>query len=212
MQNKLSQQLQKLFSDVQIQWYANQRLRLMIWGVLYIVLFYLCLVIYDWRQPHNDNLEQLQRKAVRLNQLDHQKDWPERLSQEQQIAQAIAQKLWQASSPSLAEADMQNALRGLLVSHNTQSLRLRLAPTESIEVGGKSMYKVIAEVGGTMSPNDFDHFIKALADNSKLLVVQRMTYNPQGAGQLAMIVEAYFLAVKDDLATDANKERSNVAP
>jgi hypothetical protein len=200
MLNNLRTQLMPHWLQFQEQLQANQRLRWMMWGIAYIFVFYFSLVLNDWRQEHNQNVAQLQRTSVKLDQLQHQTQWPERWQQEKAVGEKLRAKLWETQSESLAEADLQNYLRKLMNDHNAQNYRPRLAPTERINIGGETLIKVAAEVTGAITVNQIDHFMKALADNAKSLEIERFSYSPQRSGQLNMQVSAYFLIVEPPAA------------
>jgi hypothetical protein len=185
-----------LWVQFQEQLQANQRLRWLLWSVVYIVLFYMGLVLNDLRQSHNDTVAQLQRTSIKLDQLEHQTQWPERWQHEQSIGETLRAKLWEAQSENLAEADLQNFLRKVMTGHGMQGYRPRLAPTERVNLGGESVIKVSAEVSGAVDVEQIDHLLKALADNPKNISIERFNYNPQADGQLTLHISVYFLVIK----------------
>ena len=209
MLNKLHTQLMPYWLQFNEQLQANQRLRWMMWGIAYIFVFYFSLVLNDWRQEQNATVAQLQRTSVKLDQLKHQTQWPERWEQEKVVGEKLRGKLWETQSESLAEADVQNYLRKLMNDHNGQNYRPRLAPTERITIAGETMIKVAAEVTGSIASTQIDHFMKAMADNPKSLEVERFSYSPQRSGQLNMQVAAYFLIVEPLAEGAAVKEDAN---
>lgn len=209
MLNNLRAQLMPHWLQFNEQLQTNQRLRWMMWGIAYIVVFYFSLVLHDWRQEHNQTVTQLQRTSVKLNQLKDQTQWPERWEQEKAVAEKLRVKLWETQSESLAEADLQNYLRKIMNDHNAQNYRPRLAPTERVNLGGETLIKVAAEVTGTVASNQIDHFMKALADNAKSLEIERFSYSPQRSGQLNMQVVAYFLIVEPPAADAATQDDPN---
>ncbi len=196
MQNKLLVTLQPLWVQFQEQLQVNQRLRWLLWSVVYIVLFYISLVLNDWRQLHNDTVAQLQRTSIKLDQLQHQTQWQERWRHEQRVGETLRATLWEAQSDNLAEADLQNFLRKIMTGHGVQNYRPRLATTERVSLGGETVIKVAAEVSGAVAVGQIDHLMKALADNPKSLSVERFNYNPQAGGQLTLHIAAYFLVTK----------------
>ncbi|RZA07816.1 MAG: hypothetical protein EOO68_02900, partial [Moraxellaceae bacterium] len=145
MLNNLRTQIAPYWLQFQEQLQANQRLRWMVWGIVYIFIFYFSLVLNDWRLEHNQSVAQLQRTSIRLDQLKHQTQWPERWQQEKAVGEKLRAKLWETQSESLAEADLQNYLRKLMNDHNAQNYRPRLAPTERVTIGGETLIKVAAE-------------------------------------------------------------------
>jgi hypothetical protein len=196
MPNKLHQLLLSFNAQLQSQLEANQRLRWMVWGIAYILVLYLALSLHDWRQAGDETIAQLQRTSNKLDQLQHQTQWPERLQHEQQLSTQLRTRLWEAQSESLAEADVQNYLRRLMADHNAANYRPRLAPTEKVEMGGESLIKVTAEVSSSVTADQINHLLKALADNSRFIAIERFGYAPQRGGQFDMMVSAYFLMVE----------------
>lgn len=190
--------------QLQQQTAANPRLRWMLWGVLYIFFLYFALSLGEWRAEQQQAINQLQRTAQKLDQLEAQTEWPERLATEQQTGQQLSERLWKAQSAGLAEADLQNFLRQQINSYQGDGLRLRLAPTEPITLGGESLFKVSAEVTAVIQASQIDALIRALAEDKRALVVERFSYSSQRGGQLSFLVAAYFLQIDESSGgTDA---------
>ena len=183
---------------------ANPRLRWMLWGVLYIFLMYFALSLGEWRAEQQQGINQLQRTAIKLQQLKSETEWPERQAAETEVAQQLSQRLWKAKTPGLAEADLQNHLRQLMANYNADGLRLRLAPTETLMLGGETLLKVSADVSAVIGVAQIDPLMRAMAEDKRALLVERFAYSPQRAGQLSLLVTAYFSTADDTAeATDA---------
>lgn len=213
MLNSMRPHIEKAWLQFQVQWQANQRLRWMLWGITYIFVFYFSLTLSDWRQERSQHIEQLQRTSVKLEHLKTQTLWPERWQQEKELAEKLNAKLWTAESSSLAEADLQNYIRKVMVVLDAQNLRLRLAPTEVVELGGQSFTKVTADVTGVVKTQQIDQLLNVMAQSPKALVVERFGYSPQRAEQFSLLLSAYFL-ITDKAAADTEKGAQNatVAP
>lgn len=188
--------LQKLLAphwlQLQQQASANPRLRWMLWGILYIFLIYFALSLGDWRAEQQQSINQLQRTAIKLDQLESQTEWPQRWEAEKATGTQLQQRLWKATTIGLAEADLQNYLRNLINNHNGDGLRLRLAPTETVVLGGESLFKVSADVSAVINATQIDNLMRAMAENPQSLLVERFGYSPQRTGQFNMLVTAYF--------------------
>jgi len=193
--------------QLQQQASANPRLRWMLWGILYIFLMYFALSLSDWRAQQGQSINQLQRTAVKLEQLESQTEWPQRWADEKQVSEQLNKRLWKATTPGLAEADLQNYLRNLLNNHNADGVRLRLAPTETLVIGGESLFKVSAEVSGVIGSARINAFMRAMAEHPQILLVERFSYSPQRAGQLSLLVTGYFSAAEEPAS-----EADNAAP
>jgi len=210
MFNNLRPHIEKARLQFQVQWQANQRLRWMLWGIAYIFVIYFGLTLGEWRQERNDHVAQLQRTSVKLERLKTQTQWPERWQQEKGLAEKLTARLWTAESGSLAEADLQNYIRRVMVTLDAQNLRLRLAPTEVVELGGQSFTKVTADVTGVIKAQQIDQLLNVMAQSPKALVVERFGYAPQRAEQFSLLLSAYFLIV-DKSTSSAEKGAQNAA-
>lgn len=188
----LQRMLMPYWLQFQLQTGTNPRLRWMLWAVFYIFLIYFALSLGEWRAEQQQAINQLQRTSLKLEQLESQTEWPARWGAEKQVGAQLRAKLWHAKSAGLAEADLQNFLRNLINIHNGDGLRLRLAPTEAVIVGGEDLMKVSAEVSASVSAMQIDNLMRALAEHPQLLMVERFSYSPQRAGVLSMLVTAYF--------------------
>lgn len=182
---------------------ANPRLRWMLWGVLYIFLMYFALSLGEWRAEQQQGINQLQRTAIKLQQLKSETEWSERQAAEAEVAKQLSQRLWKAKTPGLAEADLQNYLRQLMANYNVNGLRLRLAPTETLMLGGETLLKVSADVSAMIGVAQIDPLMRAMAEDRRALLVERFAYSPQRAGQLSLLVTAYF-STADDTAEATN--------
>lgn len=212
MLKNLPPQFEQAWLQLQAQWQANQRLRWMLWGIAYIFLFYFGLTLSEWRQERNQHIEQLQRTSVKLERLKTQTQWPERWQQEKELAEKLNAKLWTAESSSLAEADLQNYIRRVMVTLEAQNLRLRLAPTEVVELGGQSFTKVTADVTGVVKTQQIDQLLNVMAQSPKALVVERFAYAPQRAEQVSLLVSAYFLIVEKPAPETEGAQNATAAP
>jgi hypothetical protein len=213
MFNSLRPQLEQAWLQFQAQWQANQRLRWMLWAIAYIFLFYFGLTLSEWRQERNEHVAQLQRTSVKLERLKTQTQWPERWQQEKELAEKLNAKLWTAESSSLAEADLQNYLRKVMTVMDAQNLRLRLAPTEVVDLGGQSFTKVTADVTGVIKTPQIDQLLNVMAQSPKALVVERFSYSPQRAEQFSLLLSAYFLIVdKSSAEPTKGAQNATVAP
>lgn len=212
MLNRLQILLAPLWAQFQNQLDANQRLRWMMWGVVYIVIFYVGLTLAEWRDERAQNIELLSRTSIKLNQLQHQTQWSKRWAKEKEIATGLRAKLWETQSESFAEADVQNYLRRLMADHNVQNYRPRLAPTERVELGGETLIKVSAEVSGSIAVDQIDHLLKVIADNPKLLDIQRFNYGAQRGGQLDFMLSAYFVIVDQQDALNKPTQDQQAIP
>ncbi len=82
--------------QLQQQTSVNPRLRWMLWGILYIFLIYFALSLGDWRAEQQQSINQLQRTAIKLEQLESQTEWPERWAAEKQVGIKLHERLWRA--------------------------------------------------------------------------------------------------------------------
>lgn len=184
--------------QLQQQTQANPRLRWMLWGILYIFLIYFALSLGDWRAEQQQGIDQLQRTASKLEQLESQTEWPARWETEKQVGAQLRERLWKAKSIGLAEADLQNYLRGLINSHSGDGLRLRLAPTETLMIGDDKLFKISAELSAVVSIMKIDTLMQSMAENPQALQIDRFSYSAQRSGQLSILVTAYFLAIEEE--------------
>lgn len=183
--------------QLQQQTGSNPRLRWMLWGILYIFLIYFALSLGDWRAEQQQSINQLQRTAIKLEQLESQTEWPERWEAEKAVGAQLQARLWKAKSAGLAEADLQNFLRTLMSVHEGESLRLRLAPTEMVTIGSETLIKVSAEVSAMLGVAQIDNLMRAMAEHPRVLVVERFSYSPQRSGVFSMLVTAYFSSAEE---------------
>lgn len=207
MLDNLQKLLLPYWLQLQQQAGANPRLRWMLWGVLYIFLIYFALSLGEWRAGQQQGINQLQRTAMKLEQLESQTEWPQRWVAEKEIGAQLQQRVWKAKTIGLAEADLQNYLRSLVNNHNGDGLRLRLAPTETVVIGGESLFKVSADVSAVLNIAQIDNLMRSMAEHPQALLVERFGYSAQRSGQLNMLVTAYFSSAETDNDAEAGAQQ-----
>ncbi len=184
MGSGLREQLLEQGRQFGLQWQESSRLRWMLWGVLYIILFYTALMMTDWKDELSDSVVRLQQTKSNLWQLETQTQWPERLRQEQAVTKQLEQRFWQAKSQGLAEADFQTYLRRQLSAYQVQHLRIQLAPTQVVELAKVSLWQVSAEVSGSMDVSVVNQLLSEQAAHNKTLVLDRFEVaDPDFAGE-----------------------------
>ncbi|WP_331344927.1 hypothetical protein [Cellvibrio sp. UBA7661] len=206
MLNNLHKTLLPHWLQLQQQAAANPRLRWMLWGILYIFLMYFALSLGEWRAEQQQEISQLQRTATKLEQLESQTEWPDRWAAEQAVSSQLQGRVWKAKTIGLAEADLQNYLRNLINNHNGDGLRLRLAPTETVVIGGENMFKVSADVSAVLSVLQIDSLMRAMAEHPQALLVERFSYSAQRSGQFNMLVTAYFSSAENDTNAESGAQ------
>lgn len=194
MLDGLQQTLSPHWLQLQQQCANNPRLRWMLWGILYLFLIYIALVLGEWRVQGESSIKQLQRTAIKLEQLENQTNWEQRWIDEKAITGQLLSRLWKADTEALAEADFQNYLRKLFSDHGSDAFQLRLAPTEVLNVGNKTLFKVSADVSAMIPSTRIDSFIVAMAEKPQVLVVERFGYGAQRSGQVNLLASAFFIA------------------
>lgn len=182
-----------LFRSLKAQWQQSPLLR---WGGLGIVLilaYYSVLVLDDARAEAEAEVGRLQQQTLRLEQLLQEKNWPERAEAARSLRVQLETRLWQASTPGLAQAELQSWLERSLRKAGLADYRV------SVEVldaeAAPRHWTLGATLQGPLDPPALYRLLQAIESHQKLTVVEQLDIEPRAGGYVTLRVRAYVLPV-----------------
>ena len=173
----------------------NHRLRIGIWLIIGIVMFYggqkLNIYFQQIKKAHFSAVEQLNQ----LNEIAQQSEWTERAAQAKALVDQLTARLWKADTKGLAQATFQQWLNTKV---STFQFQVRLLQVESaFDVKDiPNVWRVDAKLYATFTPRNLNLFLSAIASNPQLIVTESLEIRAGNNPNFTIIVGAYFQAMK----------------
>lgn len=173
---------------------ANLRLRLGLWTLLALLLFYWLLLRVDAASlAYGDYVvtsERLQRAQAMLTQ----QDWPRRLDELRAAAGVLENELWRAETEAQAQAQLRAVLDRIVAGGRMRELRVRSGLIQQVpEAPG--IWRVQAQMTGRYQAGAELEVVHAVATHAKKLVVDRLDLTPGRNSYMMLIVSAYFVGI-----------------
>ena len=172
---------------------ANLRLRVGVWAVALIVLFYTVLVQGDRVTAAYDEYAGGADRYARAERLRGQAQWSELLAAEQARNEQLGALFWEAETQGLAEASLQAALQELLKPLEFRNMRMQSGVSQPVP-DVPDLWQIQAQVTAGYRQGAELQLLHKIATHPRKLVVNRLDLVPQNR-RLLMIVSAYFTGI-----------------
>ena len=179
---------------------ANPRLRLGVWLIVAILLFYwVALVQPDRRALAVDEYaDTASRLASSQAVMARRDEWPGLLAAAQESDQALQRSFWRADTEGLARAGLQETLEKIVADLEVRNVAIESGSSRPVpDVEG--LWQVQARLTANYSTGTELRLLHALASHPRKLVVDRMDLVRGRQSRVMLIVSAYFV----DLSPDA---------
>jgi len=174
----------------------NFRLRMGLWLIGLIVLFYLALVqsvrVDDAHSAFVQQAERLDRAEILLGQ----DDWVSRAEAENAAFVELSARLWQAETLGLAQANLQGALSAITQTLNLRNSRMRSGTAQVVE-GVDGLWQIQVQLDARYELGDELGLLYQLAQSPKLMIVERLDLQPN-TRRLSLIVSGYFTGLQEE--------------
>lgn len=170
--------LQRQWRQLQQQWHANPRLRILAAVVVAILLFS---VLQHLHQQQGQARQEAQRQWQRLQdvrQLSQEQHWHAYAEQSQAALQQLRQQLWHAASEGQAQAQLRDRLQQALNRHGLSAIRINITslPDEQGE-----LLQVRADLNGDYQPGAWQDLVHELAQHTPRLIIEHDSVNRTNA-------------------------------
>ena len=174
----------------------NLRLRIGLWLCLAIVLCWLSLVWSDFNAATYKDVRALQQEYVSLSEIESVEVWTQRRDDVASLQNAMAAKLWQAESESLARAKLQATMATLAKSDISQKQAISVG-TPQLLVDAPGISQVRARVGVSVSPNGLHALLQRIDRAETLIAVDQLTLKlVRGQWNVELMISAFFDATE----------------
>lgn len=195
--NTFSDFYHSLFNSAQLRQLKNEYdskpiVRYGLWSVLGTLIFYIALVISDEADEVHGNLKQLNARLAKIEHVQSERFWFDRLAVEKRNIQSIEKAIREANTKSLAKAQMQANFTSFSKDDIEQS---RVTVSDPIFFGnyyGKAMYTVNVELRGRVRKGSAFKILENLAMTPFLQEIERFEIEFQQNRQFQLMIKSYF--------------------
>ena len=192
--------LARLLQDFRVEFEANARMRLGVWAIVAVVLFYLALVQSDRVADAYGDFTAETSRLARAEGLLQREDWPQLLEAERSANQALEGAFWQADTQGLAQAQLQAALAGIAGRLELRQERIQPGLVQPVpDVPG--VWRVQAQFSASHDSGAQLKVLHALATHPKKLVIDRLDM-VRGRARLVVLLSAYFVGLETEQDED----------
>lgn len=172
---------------------AKPRLRLGAWAIAAILLLYVLLLQAERRAgAYTAYADEAARSALMARAL-RRDDWQQLLETERANAALLERRLWRADSLGHAQAQLQQALTGLLAAHGFRAPRVQPGLRQPVSAV-PGVFRVQTQLAGGYERAGALELLLAVAEREQTLVVDRLTMQRGGRG-FTVLISAYFTGV-----------------
>lgn len=179
---------------------ANPRLRLGVWSIAAILLFYWVAIVQPERRALavDEYADTASRLASSERVMARRDEWPGLLAAAQESDQALQRSFWRADTEGLARAGLQETLEKIVADLDVRNVAIESGASRPVpEVEG--LWQVQARLTANYSAGTELKLLHALATHPSKLVVDRMDLVRGRQPRVFLIVSAHFV----DLSPDA---------
>ncbi len=175
---------------------TNSRLRLGAWLIAAIAAAYGILTVSDANRALSAKVKESSALLARLTAIAQQQEWPQRALAARELRQNLDNRLWQAGSKGLAQADFQTWVAEQSTQAGLQNTRLTVENTADVEPVETRLWRVTARLDGDFHQPAFDRWLLAIAQSPRFIEMERLEIQRIASGnkRFSLTVTAYFAA------------------
>jgi hypothetical protein len=168
----------------------NTRLRIGVWSILAILIFYIVLLQSERLDEANADYSQANTRLEKSQRLLEQKDWVSLLEAENQNLDSLKGYIWQAETSGLAQASLQGALRNMINGLELKNSRFKPGVVQAVE-GMEGVWQVQMQLDARYNLGAELNLLYKIAQNPEKILVDRLYLNTNNS-RIILITSAYF--------------------
>lgn len=167
----MSGALRAALASMRMELADNPRLRLGAWLIAAILIFYVWLVLADWRaQMHKDYVAQVQQ-LQKIRSLAGQDEWLQRAEQARVLRDALQAQIPEVATLGLAQASVQTLARDMIAASGNA---IRVQTEAPAEVGeGSGLWRVPMVISGGLGATQVLQLIRRIESQRNLVVIEQ---------------------------------------
>lgn len=155
-----------------------------------IILLYGVLTLNDTNQQIAQHCKQLQARAERIAQIAHEKQWRKRRKQVSSRLSQLQSQLWQAPTPALAQAHLQDKLNTLIRQNNLKNARLQVGQLMAVPNAG--FRRIKAQLDFKLNPDTLPTVLAHLAGMQPRVIFNGLEFHDQSGTRVTLGLLFYF--------------------
>lgn len=172
---------------------SNDRFPRMLWTILYLLILFVTLSIYDSAKLLRDSNGATERQVSRLLASESSEQWQVRLDAEIETFQQNKKLCSTTPSKEIASADLQTMLQRLASQFQVNDARLTVGEPEAGKLYQSQGWVIRAQIRGRAESGMVPPLVDALENISPVFVVERMDFLQRSTGTLNLFLAACFL-------------------
>ena len=179
---------------------ANPRLRLGVWVIMAILLFYWVALVQPERRALavDEYADTASRLASAQRVMARRDEWPGLLAAAEESDQALQRAFWRADTEGLARAGLQETLEQIVADLDVRNVAIESGSSRPVpDIEG--LWQVQARLTANYSAGTELKLLHALAKHPRKLVVDRMDLVRGRQSRVLLIVSAYFIDLSPDV-------------
>lgn len=155
-----------------------------------IVVLYGVLTLKDTNQQMAQHCKQLEARAERIAQIAGQKQWPKRRKDVSSQLSQLQSQLWQAPTPAIAQANLQDKLNMLIRRNHLKDARLQVG--QLINVPNASFRRIKAQLDFRFEPKTLPTVLARLAGMQPQVIFDGLEFQDQPGSRVSLGLVFYF--------------------
>lgn len=192
-------QILKLIAQAQAELAGNPRLRLGVWAIVAILLFYWVAIVQpDRHAAAVSEYAAAENRLVGSQVVMARRDeWPALLAAARETDRALQESFWRADTEGLAKAGLQETLERIVADLDVRNAAIESGSSRPVpDVDG--LWQVQARLTANYAPGEELKLLHALATHPRKLVVDRLDLVRGRQSRVVLILSAYFVDLSPD--------------
>ena len=186
--------IQTVLARLRDEFTANAKVRLGVWCILALVIFYWILVRSDDLQAARAEYAGAFERVERARDASAEQDWPALLAAERDAGADLTANLWEAETEGVAQARLLATLNELAGEIEMSQVRIEPGVTQPV-AGAPDVWRVQARLIARYRIGAELRLLHALATHPKTLKADRLDFG-QSRARINLLVSAYFVGLE----------------
>ncbi|MDX2299290.1 MAG: hypothetical protein NW204_06155 [Xanthomonadaceae bacterium] len=186
----MSGALSVALTQVRKEFAENPRLRIGAWAIAAIVVFYLWLVLADWRAQMQKDYAAQSQQLQKIRSLAGQDEWLQRAERARALRDALQAQIPEVATLGLAQASVQTLARNLAAASGN-AIRIQ-AEAPAPVTGSEGLWRVPVVISGGLGAEQVLQLVRRIESERNLVVIEQATILNRENRTFSLTVVAFF--------------------
>jgi hypothetical protein len=168
----------------------NPRLRIGAWAIAAIVVFYLWLVLADWRAQMQKDYAAQSQQLQKIRSLAGQDEWLQRAERARALREALQAQIPEVATLGLAQASVQTLARNLAAASGN-AIRIQ-AEAPAPVAGSEGLWRVPVVISGGLGAEQVLQLVRRIESERNLVVIEQAMILNRENRTFSFTVVAFF--------------------